>query len=105
MTEFEQALHRQGMDTAIIPSAWHTMQHLQARVEQHAEAIVCDFIATLRELETHRQQAGLKKIFLERPLVCWCSAARTNAARATEARAAHRRYRAGCQIRTPCAIV
>jgi cytochrome c-type biogenesis protein CcmH/NrfG len=38
----EQALHRQGMDTANIPSSHDIMQRLTARVEHHVEALVRD---------------------------------------------------------------
>src|SRR5437016_1644220 len=80
MRECEQALHRHGMDTATIPYAWQTMQHLHARIEQHAEAIVRDLTEALQALETHRQQAGLTKVFLSSPVVRSCYAACPSAA-------------------------
>src|SRR2546428_5917092 len=57
------------MDTATIPYAWQTMQHLHARIEQHAEAIGRDLTEAVQALETHRQQAGLTKVFLSSPVV------------------------------------
>jgi hypothetical protein len=44
-----------------IPYAWQTMQTLEARVQAHAEAIATDFAHALQELDTRRQEAGLKK--------------------------------------------
>ena len=64
MSELEQALHRQGLDPAVIPYAHQIVQRLNARVEQHVATIVHDFTAALQELDTHRQQAGLPKVFL-----------------------------------------
>ena len=64
MSELEQAIHRHGIDPQYVPFAWQALKALEERVTQHVQAIVQDFEATLQELETSRQKAGLKKTFL-----------------------------------------
>src|SRR5437016_8428475 len=55
------------MDTANLPYAWRTMEHLHGRVEPQAEALAHAVTEALQELETQRQQLALPKVFLSLP--------------------------------------
>ena len=65
MSVFMQALHAQGIDTMYVPYAGKVLKALEERVTQHTKGMTQDFTATLQELESLRQQYGLKKTFLD----------------------------------------